>query len=344
MLDSGAFSAWNSGGSIDLDRYIAFLKEHQHRLFSYATLDVLPEGRESARTVEATEQCAKASYRNHHKIKNAGLTPIPIFHQGESFKWLELMLKEGEPYIGIATRKDLPMRQTLPWLDKVWKLLRDDKGAPIVKTHGFGITAVSALWRYPWYTSDSTSWALGAGFGQIYVPIMGRDGQADYRSNPVSIITSGAERAVADHFDSFGPSVQHWVRSFVEGCGVSLSDVRNTAQGRMAVMLAYYTRLADAVRKARADDFQIMFATLYRHSHAHALKNAGVTTRLLSYYEIRDQDPERLVRYIETGSHSVKGLRRPGPNWNREAYLSHRRKALSDRSLKYDEEAAEIRT
>jgi hypothetical protein len=347
MIDSGAFSAWNSGVFIDLKQYIGFLKQHGHLLFSYASLDVLPAGKESARTRAETERCAALSDANQQRMKDAGLSPIPIFHQGESFKWLELMLKNGEPYIGVATRKDLPMKMTLPWLDQVWAMLRDRAGKPLVKTHGFGITASRLLWRFPWFTVDSSTWSLQAGFGKIFVPPRGNDGAPNYRSDPFTVTISGIEgrRAAGRHFDILEPGAQEWVRTFVASAGLTMSDVRNVDEGRRLAMLFYFQQLTNAIRVSQpGTSFLVMFASSYRNNHNQTLNAAKANTRLLSYYEIRDKDPAMLLRYIESGVHTDGRIVKRKADWSKRYYLNHRRKALSARQLRYDIETAEIET
>jgi hypothetical protein len=50
-------------------------------------------------------------------MKDAGLKPLPVFHHGEHFSWLERMLADGESYIGISTAKNLPDLVQRRWLD-----------------------------------------------------------------------------------------------------------------------------------------------------------------------------------------------------------------------------------
>lgn len=380
MIDSGAFSAWNKGTSIDLKQYMAFLKDYGKYLYCYVTLDVLPEGQERLRQKKAgkgvnsaNDRGAELSDINHQKMKDAGLSPIPVFHQGESFFWLENMLRNDEPVIGISTRKDLTHEEVLPWLDTVWSVLADRKGRPIVRTHGFGITAMPMLLRYPWATTDSTTWALSAGFGLIYVPIQGKDGKPDYLQRPYQVVTSGMEQTQRGQqkrqYDQWAilassdkhPSVQdRWVRRFIEeDCGMTMSQLRNNAEGRRRAILVYYLRMAEALRDVRfrhhhspkpdwekakelatgrdyvtIDHLRIMYATSYNKQFSQILNDAGAHTRLISYYEIRDKDPGLLLTYIENGTIGEYEPRRR-TDWYSEQYLSRRKLGLSARHLAY---------
>src|SRR5260221_8934511 len=106
MLDSGAFSAWNRGEEINIKEYIAYVKRNQHLLHSHVNLDVIPGVHGQRRATDDVESSAKQSYDNLQIMKAAELRPIPVFHHGESLTWLERLLKDGEPYIGLSASKD----------------------------------------------------------------------------------------------------------------------------------------------------------------------------------------------------------------------------------------------
>jgi len=89
MLDSGAYSAWNRDETIDIDEYIAFIKKHRKLVDTYVNLDVIPGKYGRPRTQQEVEASAKLSYENLQYMKSKGLSPIPVFHQGERFHWLE---------------------------------------------------------------------------------------------------------------------------------------------------------------------------------------------------------------------------------------------------------------
>ena len=103
LLDSGAFSAFNLGERIDLDAYIGFVKANKGLIYRCVNLDVIP-GNFGSREwrPEAIEAAAAASYANQQKMKEAGLNPIPVFHQDEDFRWLEKYLEDGEDYICLS--------------------------------------------------------------------------------------------------------------------------------------------------------------------------------------------------------------------------------------------------
>ena len=109
FLDSGAYTAWTKGQTIDVHEYIKFVHEVEPCIATYANVDVIPGGSDRVRTTADAEASARRSYRNLQIMKDAGLKPLPVFHQGEHFRWLETMLVDGEDYIGVSTAKDYRM-------------------------------------------------------------------------------------------------------------------------------------------------------------------------------------------------------------------------------------------
>lgn len=161
MLDSGAFSAWNSGAVIDLDEYISYCLANQEYLDTIVNLDVIPR----ASTVDEVEASAKQSYSNLKRMEEHGLSPIPVFHQGERWYWLERLIDEGYTYIGISPDNDRNTRQKRDWLDEVFEIVPSS-----IKTHAFGMTQVDLLHRFPFYSCDSMTWFISAANGGVMVP------------------------------------------------------------------------------------------------------------------------------------------------------------------------------
>ncbi len=157
FLDSGAFSAWSQGVTIDIDEYIAFIKEHQHYLDVYAVLDSIGD--------------PEATLRNQDYMESKGLSPLPCFHYGEDIKYLNEYLSRGYDYIALGGMVPIGTAELMTWLDGLFShSLCDGKGNPTIKVHGFGLTSLPLLLRYPWYSVDSTSWVMIGRFGSVFVP------------------------------------------------------------------------------------------------------------------------------------------------------------------------------
>ena len=166
FLDSGAFSAWSQGVDIDIQDYIAFIKQHEKLLSVYAVLDVIGD--------------AEGTLRNQRIMEDAGLAPLPCFHFGEPCKYLEQYVQDYD-YMAIGGLAKMGGRaEMFQFLDKAFDIICDSKGIPQIKVHGFAVTNLRAMKRYPWYSVDSTSWLMTARMGCIRVPHKLPGGGWDY--------------------------------------------------------------------------------------------------------------------------------------------------------------------
>jgi hypothetical protein len=158
ILDSGAFSVWTLGQVITLKEYMDFAKLFKDRYASrlnslyVVNLDKIPGEFGRKPSYQEVEDSAQVGRDNFLHLKDAGLDTIPVFHQHEDFKWLELMKQEVD-YIGISPANDIATKGRLAWLDNVYADLRDN-----YKTHSFGGISERILRRYPIYSGDSSSW------------------------------------------------------------------------------------------------------------------------------------------------------------------------------------------
>lgn len=249
MLDSGAFSAWKRGVSINIEDYIAYIKRNKHLLHSYVNLDVIPGAPGKPVTQAQVDAAAKASHRNLTHMRKAGLNPMPVFHFGESFDWLHRLLDEGEEYIGLGGLVGRSQPEQIAFLDRAFTVLTDGAGQPIAKTHGFGVAAFPLLKRYPWTTCDATSWVMTAAMGSLYVPVT-RNSVHDYSQSPVKLTVSEVDRAKGmppDHYLRFGPMMKKRVQAFLEEVGVTIEEVSVDYEARARAIVFFMLRFQDAI-------------------------------------------------------------------------------------------------
>lgn len=150
FLDSGAFSAFTRGEKIDLDDYIKFIKENEYRLDVYATLDVIGD--------------YKQTEINTQYMLDKGLNPLPIFHHGSPEKELERLCEKYD-YIGFGGLVPLALEQKrlIKWLDRAFSIVKDYWP---MKIHGLGVNSFKLWKRYPFYSTDATSWLKSVRFGE----------------------------------------------------------------------------------------------------------------------------------------------------------------------------------
>lgn len=147
FLDSGAFSAWSAGVSVNIDHYCNYVKSVKPTY--YAGLDVIGSAEGTLKNQLYMEKVYK-------------LKPLPTFHTGEDEKYLHYYMKYYD-YICLGGMVQYAGLQE--WLDKTWKVILKHK--PNLRVHGFGLTDYSLMIRYPWYSVDSSSFMAGRRFGRI---------------------------------------------------------------------------------------------------------------------------------------------------------------------------------
>ena len=156
VLDSGAFSAHNSGTEIELQDYINCCKELQATdptMTEVFALDVIGDW--------------KASLKNCEEMWRQGVEAIPCYHVGEPVAELTAMAKD---YPKIALGGCVGYRQKLKFAEqcfaRVW----------LKAIHGFGFVSEKDIMALPWHSVDATNWEIGPckfgrwnAFGQMSV-------------------------------------------------------------------------------------------------------------------------------------------------------------------------------
>lgn len=176
FIDSGAWSAHSKGKEVDIDDYINFLNTYDEYFHIYAELDKIPGEFRKPKTIEQKLEAPKISWENYlymkDKVKSRDKL-LPVFHQGEDFKWLKLMLEFTHsdtntyiPYIGISPANDSSLPGKIRFIDTCFDIINKSSN-PNVKTHAFGMTSLSILEQYPFTSADSTSYLITAINGTI---------------------------------------------------------------------------------------------------------------------------------------------------------------------------------
>jgi len=230
ILDSGAFSVWTKGISIDINQYIDFCK--QHPLISYyVNLDVIPGIPNKHKTVnkKTTEEAAQKSWENYQRMLEYFPIEkvIPVFHQNEDFKWLNKYIEFGTPYIGISPANDRTTAQKIGWLKQIQKYtnLCDEKGNPKIKIHGFAVTSYRLLKFWHWHSVDSVSWLKNAAYGSILVPPFFKE--ENYHLKPWTIsfsLLSPEIKKKNAHYKNLSPSLKKNLDIYLQKEGLEVGE------------------------------------------------------------------------------------------------------------------------
>ncbi len=224
FLDSGAHALYNkhelNPGYFDseefyayVDSYCNYVKEKKAGIEHFTNVDVIFDPERTWKVQKYIE--------NEH-----GLKPVPVIHFGTKLKWLDRYLNDGHDYIGLGgLGQQVNASQYCGWADMVYKHIcpawNDYK--PIVRTHGFAMTAHRLLMRYPWRSVDSSSWVKIGAIGQIIVPRMLK-GEPVFKLPPLVIKISNESQKHPHHFNNLSKRDQENVYVWLESIGIPFSD------------------------------------------------------------------------------------------------------------------------
>jgi hypothetical protein len=218
FLDSGAFSAWTSGKQIDIMDYVKFIKENEEFITIYANLDVIGIGGK-----QPNRQTAELTWRNQLIMEKAGLKPIPCFHFGEPFEYLQRYVDRYDYLaLGVAGNSGTKL---IPWLDQCFsQYICGKNGMPKLKIHGFAVTSLKLMLRYPFYSVDSTSWVVTGRMGWIYIPRR-KDGKWIYDQNSWKVAVSNrspSQKESGKHITTMRPNEKKIFMDYIHEKGYSL--------------------------------------------------------------------------------------------------------------------------
>lgn len=232
FLDSGAFTLYMEFMSKNrkdysfygsklfeqyLDDYAAFVKKYGAGIDWYANLDVIYDPQKSWDVQKYLEE-------------KHGLRPVPVFHIGSDYKWLDKIVEGGYELIGLGGLARKTSREyLLAWADTVFERLcpASNDYKPIVKVHGFAATSHRYTVRYPWWSVDSVSWAKAAGFGCIFVPHK-RAGDYDYATAPYVMGVSHNSTFVklkGKHYQTLTPREKDVLHGWLDEIGIPFGKV-----------------------------------------------------------------------------------------------------------------------
>ncbi|MFW6272194.1 MAG: hypothetical protein ACOC2U_00225, partial [bacterium] len=220
FIDSGAFSAWTQNIKIDINDYIKFIKNHENVISVYANLDVIGIGGKMP-----NKKTAQLTLKNQKLMERAGLNPIPVYHYGEPFSYLKRYVNNYEYLaIGVAGNSG---NKLIPWLDKCFSdYICDKKGNPKIKVHGFAVIGFHLLFRYPWYSVDSTSWVITGRLGSIFIPKF-NGGNWQFDKPPLKIAVSSQSPNLKDagkHITNLSPRQRIVLENYLSFMGYELGE------------------------------------------------------------------------------------------------------------------------
>lgn len=223
FLDSGAFSAYTLGVNIDLPTYCDYIKRN-------TDIWRVEDGVVMASVLDGIGDPLK-TFENQKHMEWYGTKPLPCFHAGEDERYLEYYVQNYE-YITLGGMVGSSTKQLCIWLDRMWsRYLTDGSGRPRIKVHGFGITSIPIMERYPWYSVDSSSWIQSAAFGSIMTPNHGTMTISD---------KSPSRHDMGQHVTTLSSIEQDYVLRMLEDNGFTYERLSTVYESRAAFNLWAY--------------------------------------------------------------------------------------------------------
>lgn len=154
MLDSGAFTCFTQGQSIDIATYTDFCIKNAEHISHVINLDVI--------NPKDPKEAASAGWNNFTYMRDRGVDTIPVYHAREPIIWFDRMI-ESCPYVGISGTSLVSPTEHLRFYDLAFTYGTDSNGFPLAKYHLFGDSSPVALLNYPAYSCDSATWMISGG-------------------------------------------------------------------------------------------------------------------------------------------------------------------------------------
>ena len=190
--------------------YILFLKENKDKITTAVSLDAIYD--------------PETSYGIYCYMKYGhGLDVLPVYHFAEDIKWFQLYMQHTD-YIGISgLGQGIPKQDYYEWVNQVFELICDKQtGIPQWKIHGFALTSVEVMVKYPFYSVDSSSWVQFSRFGKIMVPQL-INGVYDYTKKPLDIFVSNRgtkDVREGNHIDHCSELTRKYVVDYLSSLGL----------------------------------------------------------------------------------------------------------------------------
>ena len=228
FLDSGAFTAFSKNVDISVDRYAAFINKYGHLFTCISNLD-------------DTHKNEKLSYDNLRALESNGCRVCPVFHTREDPRWLVRYLDEGYPYIFIGGMVPETTAWLTGWLDDLFaRYLCDTQGMPRVRLHGFGLTDQKLMFRYPWYSVDSSSWLMTGVFGACMFYVRGKTIKVIFSTDsPAKYSANGW------HYSTLPPIMRDEVDRWLDALGVTAQQCSEHFSYRDIVNAATFQQMEE---------------------------------------------------------------------------------------------------
>jgi len=234
LVDSGAFSVAHSGITVDIDKYIEYINAHP-MIENFIELDLIPYPVLNNNTARESAEVSWKNYLYMIERVNEPFKILPVFHFGEDLKYLRQILEfeyKGQkiPFMCIGGRHGVSIKKQEKYFETVFREIQNSSN-PNIKIHVLGMTVLSTLEKFPFYSADSTTHLQFAIYGAI---------MTDFGAVNVS-----AHNNKMNNFRYFTPEEQDKIMSVVTELGYTMEELSGDTVKRMCYNIDYVLRWAD---------------------------------------------------------------------------------------------------
>lgn len=170
ICDSGAFTAWSIGGEVDIKAYKDWALDRQrlYGQFIAVNLDVIPGEAGRTSTLQEREEGMQQSLLNADYLRSNGVNVMEVFHQDEPLEFFDKLYERlpADGILGISPRNDVSVNRKRNFQKQVLAHILKRYGKKnIPKMHGLAVTSRVMLEEFPYYSTDSSTYASSGRFG-----------------------------------------------------------------------------------------------------------------------------------------------------------------------------------
>ena len=262
----------------------------------------------------------EVSHQNWRYIKRYVPDVIPIYHWGKDLKYLERYISESE-YVAVGGSADASVKKCEEQLDHLWEThLLDRNRKPRRRIHGLGLTSAPLVAKYPWFSVDSTSWALDAAYRLILVPMKSLTGLGyDHTKSPIRVSVTLRSTPDRNHISRLPGDIASHVMQYLEEKGFKLgkgyrSDhdhepgLCNDPTMRYALNAIFYSEmgLATGTKVYLAGNFESMANPQMERSIRQEVFSQGLNyCRLVSFADSQE-NRMNIIKMKEEENHEIK--------------------------------------
>ncbi len=232
FLDSGAFTLSRNISEKDrenfykskdffdyMNAYASYVKKYKIAIDLCANVDVIGD--------------AELTWRNQQYLEKRKIHPVPVVHLGTDLRWLRMYIDKKYKMIalgGLAGSLDFAAKRN--WLDKAFNIICNTPDRlPKVKIHGFGVLVFKFLFRYPFWSVDSTTWSQTAAYGGITVPHF-RKGYFDFRIKPylVKISNEGIPIEKNKHYIAYSLEEKKIIKKWLKFIKIPMGEINKKGE------------------------------------------------------------------------------------------------------------------